>query len=140
MTEYDFHLTLFWIWVYNELLDQQVAIDFGGVLVNYWLSISGTKMDGTELLCAVKNERLPNFFYICECIGHKTKQCQSQEECEVEKGKGKLKMGEEVSDSSSLNDRRPKVIPKEGKSRVKNKLKKIKGSKGEGDMEIPVHM
>ncbi|MBA0579565.1 hypothetical protein Gorai_021818 [Gossypium raimondii] len=44
MTEYDFHLTLFWIWVYNELLDQQVAIDFGGVLVNHWLLITGTKM------------------------------------------------------------------------------------------------
>ncbi|MBA0748111.1 hypothetical protein Gogos_004963, partial [Gossypium gossypioides] len=42
-----------------------------------------------------------------------------EEEYEAEKGKGKLRVGEEVSDSSSLNDRRPRGIPKEGRSRIR---------------------
>ncbi|KAH1055792.1 hypothetical protein J1N35_033857 [Gossypium stocksii] len=153
----------------------------------------GHFLDGTELLCTVKYERLPIFCYKCGCIGHETKQCQSQveldesdlkfgnwlrvklgqsnsyegiwpngveilrndvaskmddekrgwigkEEYEAEKGKGKLRVGEGVSDSISLNDRRPSGIPKEGGSRIRSKRKKIKGCNGEGDMESPVRI
>ncbi|MBA0549338.1 hypothetical protein Golob_020374, partial [Gossypium lobatum] len=43
---------------------------------------------------------------LLDFIGHEA-WAVGKEECEVEKGKGKLKVGEEVSDSSSLNDKRP---------------------------------
>ncbi|KAK5826139.1 hypothetical protein PVK06_021050 [Gossypium arboreum] len=63
-----------------------------------------------------------------------------EEEYEVEKGKGKLRVGEEVSDSSSLNDRRPRGIPKERENRIRSKRKKIKGCNGKGNLESLVRM
>ncbi|MBA0672701.1 hypothetical protein Goklo_025476 [Gossypium klotzschianum] len=55
---------------------------------------------------------------------------------EIAKGKGKMDEG--ASDSSSLTDKRMKRAPKECGIRARSKHKKIKGYSGEGDDEGPV--
>ncbi|PPS09959.1 hypothetical protein GOBAR_AA10686 [Gossypium barbadense] len=55
-------------------------------------------------------------------------------------GKGKAKVDEEGSNFGSVTDRGLKRVPKEGRSRVRSKRKKMRGYSAEGEVESLVRL
>ncbi|MBA0791242.1 hypothetical protein Gohar_015834 [Gossypium harknessii] len=109
--DYAFNITPSWIRVYNisfEQMDRQVAIDVGEAMGEI-VAIDWRDRKGGP------NQNRGNWQNGAEIL---------------EKGKEKVRAGEEESESCSPTDKRPIRSSRDGGGRVKFKRKRIKGSNG----------
>ncbi|MFQ6666963.1 hypothetical protein Gotur_033146 [Gossypium turneri] len=85
-------------------------------------------LDGIEILCTIQNGvEFLGGARISSNINAMEERENEEGDTIIQRGKGKGKMGEEVSDSGSLTEKRPRMNVKEGGNKMRNKRKKGKG-------------